>query len=154
MNFESIDLYSLTLQATAEFNEKAAAAGLDLRIKQPEKAPPIHADGKLMWRIMENLLSNVLRYSQKDSRVYLEVESSGLYGKITIKNISSLPLDMPADQLMKRFVRGDRSRSEEGSGLGLVIAKSLTEIQDGKLEIMIDGDLFKVSVSIPLENRS
>ncbi len=92
MNFESIDLYSLTLQATAEFNEKAAAAGLDLRIKQPEKAPPIHADGKLMWRIMENLLSNVLRYSQKDSRVYLEVESSGLYGKITIKNISSLPL--------------------------------------------------------------
>ena len=154
VNFESIDLYSLTLQASAEFSEKAAAAGLDFRIKPLEKTPLIHADGKLMWRIMENLLSNVLKYSQKDSRVYMDVESSGLYGTITIKNISNLPLDIPADQLMERFVRGDRSRSEEGSGLGLAIAKSLAEVQGGRLEIMIDGDLFKVSVSIPLEIHS
>lgn len=153
VNFESIDLHSLMLQATAEFGEKAVAAGLDFRIKPVEKAPLIHADGRLMWRIMENLLSNVLKYSQKDSRVYLEVETLGLYGTITIKNISGLPLDLPADQLMERFVRGDRSRSEEGSGLGLAIAKSLAEVQGGRLEIVIDGDLFKVSVSIPLENH-
>lgn len=152
VSFESIDLYSLTLQASAEFSEKAAATGLDFRIKPVEKAPIIDADGRLMWRIVENLLSNVLKYSQKNSRVYIDVGSSENYGTITIKNISSLPLDIPADQLMERFVRGDRSRSEEGSGLGLAIAKSLVEVQGGKLEIMIDGDLFKVSVSIPVEN--
>lgn len=152
VSYESIDLYALLLQATAEFSEKAAAAGLDLRIRPLEKPLHIRADGKLMWRIMENLLSNVLKYSMKDSRVYIEVESSEPYGTITIKNISSQPLDIPADQLTERFVRGDRSRSEEGSGLGLAIAKGLAELQGGKLEIVIDGDLFKVCVSIPLES--
>lgn len=151
VNLESIDMHALLLQATAEFNDKATDAGLELRIKPVEKATLIHADGRLMWRIMENLFSNVLKYSQKNSRVYLDIESSGEYGVITIKNISESPLDISSDQLMERFVRGDRSRTTEGSGLGLAIAKSLAEVQNGKLEITIDGDLFKVSVMVPLE---
>ena len=153
VSYESIDLYSLILQATAEFSEKAAAAGLELRIRPLESPLHILADGKLMWRIMENLLSNVLKYSMKDSRVYIEVESSGQYGTVTIKNISGQPLDIPADQLTERFVRGDRARSEEGSGLGLAIAKGLAELQSGRLDIVIDGDLFKACVCVPLENH-
>ena len=153
INMESIDMHSLVLQAAAEFGEKASDAGLDIRIKPVEQPVHIHADGKLMWRIMENLFSNVVKYSQRNSRVYLEAESMGGFGTVTVKNISEAPLDIPADQLMERFVRGDRSRATEGSGLGLAIARSLAEVQGGGLGISIDGDLFKVSVKIPLENQ-
>lgn len=149
VNFEKVDLPSLVQQAMAEFNDRAAEADLEIRIKGVENPPAVWGDGRLMWRVMENLLSNVVKYSQRSSRVYVDIENTGPYGVITIKNISANALDIPADQLMERFIRGDRSRTTEGSGLGLSIARSLAEIQGGKLDVTIDGDLFKVSVAIP-----
>jgi len=150
VNFGSVDLCALAAQSVAEFSDKASEAELDIRIKACEKPVAIRGDGTLMWRIMDNLLSNVIKYSLKNSRVYIDIENTGTFGVITIKNISEAALDIPSDQLMERFVRGDVSRSTEGSGLGLSIAKSLSEIQRGTLELKIDGDLFKVIVSIPL----
>jgi signal transduction histidine kinase len=103
-----------------------------------------------MWRIAENLLSNVIKYSMPHSRVYIDMGSDLAYGSFTIKNISAFPLNISPEQLTERFVRGDQARSTEGSGLGLSIAQSLTVLQGGKFQIQIDGDLFKVSVSLPL----
>lgn len=154
VSYEGIDLHSLVLQAVAEFGDRAAAAGLDIRIKTAEKASVIHGDGRLMWRILDNLLTNVVKYSQKNSRVYINIENSETHGIITIKNISEAPLDIPADQLLERFVRGEASRTAEGSGLGLSIAQSLAGLQGGRLDVSIDGDLFKVSVSVPLAGVS
>ncbi len=151
VSFASVDLCALAQQAEAEYGEKAAEAGLDVRVKMCDKPVIVCGDGSLMWRIMDNLLSNVVKYSQKNSRVYMDVEESGAFGRIIVRNISEAPLDISSDQLMERFVRGDSSRTTEGSGLGLSIAKSLAEIQRGTLELKIDGDLFKVIVSIPLE---
>lgn len=151
VNFGSIDLCALAEQSAAEFSEKAAEAGLDVRIKLCEKPAMVHGDGTLMWRIMDNLLSNVVKYSQKNSRVYINIEDTGTSGVITVKNISEAALDISSEQLLERFVRGDLSRSTEGSGLGLSIAKSLAELQGGTLELRVDGDLFKVIVSLPLE---
>lgn len=150
VNFGSVDLCALAVQSAAEFSDKALGAGLDIRIRGCEKPVTVHGDGTLMWRIMDNLLSNAVKYSQKNTRVYIDIENTGTSGVITIKNISEAALDMNSDQLLERFVRGDVSRSTEGSGLGLSIAKSLSEIQGGTLELNTDGDLFKVIVSIPL----
>ncbi|MGE4282288.1 MAG: ATP-binding protein, partial [Clostridia bacterium] len=94
---------------------------------------------------------NVLNYSMHGSRVYINVVKNVLYGVLTIKNISAFPLDITPDQLTERFVRGDKSRTTEGSGLGLSIAQSLTKLQGGRFKVEIDGDLFKVTVEIPLE---
>jgi signal transduction histidine kinase len=150
VNMEDVDLCSLVGQAVAEYNEKVLDAGLDVRVKHCEQPAVVKGDGTLVWRIMDNLLSNIVKYSQRNSRVYIDIEQTQTDGVITIKNISEMPLDISVDQLLERFVRGDSSRSTEGSGLGLSIAKSLSEIQGGKLELSIDGDLFKVIVSLPV----
>lgn len=151
VNYEKVDLPSLLTQALAEYSDKMSEAKLDVRVKTAEKVREIRGDGKLMWRIMDNLLSNVVKYAQPNSRVYIDIENAGEYGVITIKNISASALDIPAEQLLERFARGDQSRTTEGSGLGLAIARSLAEIQGGKLNISIDGDLFKASLYIPAQ---
>lgn len=150
VNFTDVGLCSLVGQAVAEYNERILNTGLDFRIRHCERPVIVKGDGTLVWRIMDNLLSNIVKYSQKNSRVYIDMEQTETDGIITIKNISEMPLDISVDQLLERFVRGDSSRSTEGSGLGLSIAKSLAEIQGGKLELSIDGDLFKVIISLPL----
>jgi signal transduction histidine kinase len=150
INLGDIDLCQLCEQSTAEFSDKTEKAGLDVRMKLSEKPTVVRGDGALMWRIMDNLLSNVVKYAQKNSRVYINIEETDGYGTITVKNISEAPLDISAEQLMERFVRGDKSRTTEGSGLGLSIAKSLAEAQHGRLELSVDGDLFKVIVKIPI----
>jgi signal transduction histidine kinase len=150
VNFADVDLCSLVGQAVAEYNEKVLNAGLDVRIRHCEQPVVVRGDGNLMWRIMDNLLSNIIKYSQKNSRVYIDIEQTETEGVITLKNISEMPLDISVDQLLERFVRGDSSRSTEGSGLGLSIAKSLAEIQGGRLELSIDGDLFKVIIGLPV----
>lgn len=150
INLGDIDLCQLCEQSTAEFSDKTEKAGLDVRMKLSEKPTVVRGDGALMWRIMDNLLSNVVNYAQKNSRVYINIEETDGYGTITVKNISEAPLDISAEQLMERFVRGDKSRTTEGSGLGLSIAKSLAEAQHGRLELSVDGDLFKVIVKIPI----
>jgi signal transduction histidine kinase len=121
-----------------------------LIVKACEKPPIVNADGAKTFRVIENLLSNARKYSAKASRVYVDVYSNDDFGIFEIKNISAQPLDISADELTERFVRGDKSRNQEGNGLGLSIAKELCKIQNGKLEIIIDGDLFKARVMLPL----
>ncbi|NPV93203.1 MAG: sensor histidine kinase [Firmicutes bacterium] len=147
---EKVDLHALVMQACGEFEEKLNQAELSTVVNAVEPATLIAADGKCMWRVVENLLSNALKYSMPRSRVYIDITQDEQYGSLVIKNISAHPLDITPDQLIERFVRGETSRSTEGSGLGLSIARSLTAIQGGRFKIEIDGDLFKVTVDIPL----
>lgn len=147
---EKVDLNELVMQACGEYEEKIRQAGIDMRINSPEKSTLISADGKYMWRIFENLLSNALKYSMPGSRVYIDINKNDRSGVLTIKSVSANPLDISPEQLTERFVRGDASRTTEGSGLGLSIAQSLTVIQGGRFKIEIDGDLFKVTVEMPL----
>lgn len=107
------------------------------------------ADGKLLWRVFENLLDNICKYTQEGTRVYLSTEKDKNAAEVTFKNISEYPLDITEEELMERFVRGDKSRHTEGNGLGLNIAKSLVELQKGTMKIVIDGDLFKVILRFP-----
>lgn len=147
---DKVDLFELIQQAQGEFEEKILISQLDLRIHTDEPKIFIQADGKYMWRIIENLLSNVVKYSLENSRVYIDLSKSNTHGILTIKNISSFPLEISPEQLIERFVRGDTSRTTEGSGLGLSIAQSLTALQGGKFDIQIDGDLFKTIITMPL----
>ncbi len=147
---EKVDLQELIRQACGEYEEKIQQAQLDLQVQNTDEAVVIWADGKHMWRIAENLLSNVIKYSMPHSRVYIEIASDNGYGSFTIKNISACPLNISPEQLTERFVRGDESRSTDGSGLGLSIAQSLSNLQGGEFQVEIDGDLFKVTVAIPL----
>lgn len=150
VNYEKVNLFELINQACGEYGDNIENAGLDLRITTTDKATAVMADGKHMWRIVDNLISNILKYSLPGSRVYINMAKDANYGEIVFKNISKAPLDIPPDQLTERFIRGDESRTTEGSGLGLSIAQSLTELQKGSFAVEIDGDLFKVIVRMPL----
>lgn len=131
-------------QIAGEYTEKLQSKSLELITTQPEASIMIMADGRRLWRVFDNLMNNICKYSQGGTRVYLSLEKKGNDAVITFKNTSSSALNISADELMERFVRGDSSRNTEGNGLGLSIAKSLTELQNGKLGLTIDGDLFKV----------
>ena len=105
------------------------------------------ADGQLLWRVFDNLFNNVCKYSQSGTRVYIDIAHHEGKVSVTIKNISRVPLNITSEDLLERFVRGDSARSTEGSGLGLSIAKSLTELQQGIFKLSLDGDLFKVAIT-------
>ena len=107
------------------------------------------ADGRRIWRVFDNLLNNICKYSMPGTRVYVTVREESTMVVILFRNISRSQLNISSDELMERFVRGDSSRNTEGSGLGLSIAQSLTELQGGKLQLEIDGDLFKVMMRFP-----
>ena len=113
----------------------------------------MEADGRHLWRVIDNLLSNCAKYALEGTRIYLEVRRAGASAVLSIKNISRDPLNVPPETLMERFVRGDESRTTEGSGLGLSIAQSLTELQRGRFALEIDGDLFKAAITLPLADR-
>lgn len=138
------DAVVLVTQAEGEYQEKLDAAGLTLVAKKPEDPLYILADGRRLWRVFDNLMNNVCKYSQPGTRVYLTLEKQGSEAVFTFRNTSREELNVTPEELMERFVRGDSSRSTEGSGLGLSIARSFTELQNGKMELDIDGDLFKV----------
>lgn len=140
----------LLTQISGEFEERCNNAGLELIVSSPARSSSIMADSRRLWRIFENLMNNVCKYSMQRSRVYLNLELDGGDAVFILRNTSAAPLNISPDELMERFVRGDSSRSAEGSGLGLSIAKSLTEIQGGSMDISIDGDLFKVTLRFPL----
>ena len=144
-----VDYKQLTLQAMGEMEDKINAAGLTFKISCAEPVL-IDADGRHMWRILENLLSNVMKYSMPNARVYIDIFKMNGCGVLVMKNISAAPIDFDETRLTERFVRGDAARSTEGSGLGLSITQSLTEMQGGTFGIQVDGDLFKAIVSIPL----
>ena len=137
----------LLSQTVGEFDERLKAAGLTPVVGIPESPVKIMADGRHLWRVFDNLMNNICKYSQNGTRVYLDVSEKDGKAKITFRNISKYELNITGEELTERFVRGDKSRNTEGSGLGLSIARSLTELQGGELKIDIDGDLFKVTLT-------
>ena len=141
-------LDELVLQAVGEYTDRLEAQGLQLVITQVQVSE-VMGDSRHVWRIVENLLSNVSKYAMPHTRAYMEVLNQGDYGTFIIKNISKEALNIEPQELTERFVRGDASRTTEGSGLGLAIAQSLIDLQAGRMIISIDGDLFKVEVKIP-----
>lgn len=143
---KALDVGLLLSQAVGEYSEKAAERDLEMVCDHPADTCMIMADGLLMWRIFDNLLSNVCKYAKSGTRVYVSAVTQGTETVIIFKNVSSAPLNISAEELTERFVRGDSSRHTEGSGLGLSIAKSLTEIQGGDFRLDIDGDLFKATL--------
>ena len=144
LNIESINIKELINQTIGEFKDRLESRNLQIETDMLHEDVRIDADNRYMFRIMENLFSNISKYAQENSRVYIDVKKTNRKVNISIKNISKDRLNISSDELMQRFVRGDKSRYTEGSGLGLSIAKSLTELQRGTFDIVIDGDLFKV----------
>ncbi|MBQ8814695.1 MAG: sensor histidine kinase [Lachnospiraceae bacterium] len=131
-------------QAAGEYEDRMNEKQLEMILNQPQDDIYIMADGRLLWRVFDNLLSNICKYAQSGTRVYLNLDKISDKAVITFRNISAYPLNMTSEELMERFTRGDSSRHTEGSGLGLSIAKSLTDLQKGDMDIYTDGDLFKV----------
>lgn len=144
-----VNLYELAVQAIGEMEDSFAERDLQIVLNTPRVSPIVFADSQKTWRVIDNLLSNARKYSLPGSRVYVDVFPDGSNGVFRIKNVSGEPLNIDPDELTQRFVRGDASRTLEGSGLGLSIAKDLCALQGGKLKLEIDGDLFKATVSLP-----
>ena len=152
LHFEQINLTELMNQTIGEFSEKFEMKNLTTVMNVRVKNAVIEADSRRIWRVMENLFNNIYKYAMEGTRVYLSIEDMPDKKKfivISIKNISASPLNCNPDELTERFIRGDVSRTTEGSGLGLSIAKNLTEAQKGTFEIQLDGDLFKVILTFP-----
>ena len=154
LNICRIDVKELLMQTSGEFVERFEARGLQLVENYPQNPQYVDADGRRLWRIIENLFRNVEKYAMPHTRVYLDLINDGKRVAFSLKNISENPLNISPEELTERFTRGDESRSTEGSGLGLSIAKDLTEIQQGTFEIYLDGDLFKVTVSFPCASET
>ena len=146
LNLEKINIVELINQAVGEFEDKFESKGLDIVINSNENEIFIFADSRYMYRIIDNLFSNISKYALQNSRVYIDIQKIEDKVYIKMKNISKDKLNIPAEELMQRFVRGDKSRTTEGSGLGISIAQNLTEIQNGKFNLIIDGDLFKTEL--------
>ena len=149
VEISTVDVVESVNQALGEFSDKLDRAQLYPVFRHTEESVPIIADGKLVWRVLSNLLSNIVKYAMPRTRIYLDL--TRMNGKVilSLKNISKEPLNIDAEELMERFVRGDISRNTDGSGLGLNIAKSLMELQGGQLQMIVDGDLFKVTLIFP-----
>lgn len=155
LQWEKINLVELVNQTLGEFSEKFELKRLVPVMNTTDNSMYIEADSRRIWRVMENLFNNISKYALEGTRVYLDMkdfaDGEGVrYVEFSVKNISAQPLNIRAEELTERFIRGDVARSTEGSGLGLSIAKNLTEVQKGKFEILLDGDLFKVVMTFPL----
>ena len=146
LNMEKIDITQLLRQAIGELEERLSEANLNLKINVPKEKIYIRADGRRMYRVLENLLSNISKYSMPHTRVYIDITEVDSKVRLTMKNISSYELNFDPDEIMERFKRADESRNTEGSGLGLAIARDLVKLQGGSFNIDIDGDLFKSTV--------
>ena len=161
LEISDIDLIELIYQTNGEFEEKFASRHLELITTVPEETLLIEADGRRLWRVLENLYNNAYKYAMEHSRIYVDIykteggaDEGGANSEqvvFTIKNVSANPLNIRGDELTERFVRGDVARTTEGSGLGLSIAKSLTELQKGKFDLTIDGDFFKAQLTFRLK---
>ena len=147
VNLERCELGVLLDQTAGEYGEKLSAQGLELILKKPEEPVTVMADGRHLWRILDNLMNNICKYAQPGTRVYLNLEQKDGKAVMTFRNMSKYQLNISGDELMERFVRGDSSRNTEGSGLGLSIARSLAQLQGAQLDLVVDGDLFKVTVT-------
>ena len=142
-----IDFVEMVQQVIGEFEEKFQEKNLTMMVHFTDEPSIIYADGQKMWRVLENVFGNVVKYAMEGTRVYAEISNSNKKVVFSLKNISAQPLNFSADELTERFIRGDVARNTEGSGLGLSIAKSLTELQGGEFKLYLDGDLFKVMIT-------
>ena len=142
-----IDFVEMVQQVIGEFEEKFQEKNLTMMVHFTDEPSMIYADGQKMWRVLENVFGNVVKYAMEGTRVYAEIRNSNKKVVFSLKNISAQPLNFSADELTERFIRGDVARNTEGSGLGLSIAKSLTELQGGEFKLYLDGDLFKVMIT-------
>nr|WP_249866374.1 ATP-binding protein [Paenibacillus konkukensis] len=149
LTLEDVNVSALLGQALAEYSDKIEAAPLTFRVLIAHPHIRTRLDGKKTWRVLENLLSNALKYSLPGSRVYVALTEDDNHVVLTINNISAYEIDFEVEELFERFKRGDASRHTEGSGLGLAIARSIVELQEGRLQIEIDGDCFKATVTWP-----
>ena len=149
VNLEECDIEVLLTQVIGEFEERLHKNQLEVVVDKPDHPVKMMADGRHMWRVLDNLLNNACKYSLPGSRVYVSLQQNTNEAVIVFKNISKTALNIPSEELMERFVRGDSSRNTEGSGLGLSIAQSLTELMQGNMKLEIDGDLFKVTLRFP-----
>ncbi|MCF2553926.1 sensor histidine kinase [Faecalicatena contorta] len=146
LEYMNINLVEMIQQTSGEFAEKFEARNLTEVLSLPNEEAVIRVDGRRMWRVLENIYNNAAKYAMEGTRVYADLQIKDNQVIFSLKNISKQPLNISADELTERFIRGDISRSTEGSGLGLSIAKTLTEMQGGKFELYLDGDLFKVTI--------
>ena len=149
LEMTELNFVEMLYQVMGEFEERMENRHLTLMTHLPDSPAMIYADGRRMWRILENLFGNILKYAMENTRVYAEVLLEKDQVIFTLKNISAQPLNIPAEELTERFIRGDVARNTEGSGLGLSIAQSLTQLQGGTFKLYLDGDLFKVCLSFP-----
>jgi signal transduction histidine kinase len=150
LNMEKLDLTELLNQTIGEFSEKLEERGLSVVFDDNNVPYYIRADSRRMWRIADNLFNNICKYAMENTRVYVDISTNEENTvELSIKNISASQMNIKGEELTERFIRGDSSRTTEGSGLGLFIAKSLTEVQNGTFEIQLDGDLFKVLMTFP-----
>ena len=147
---DECDARVMISQVTGEYYQRLSEAGLELVCSSPEDEIRIMADGRRLWRVFDNLMNNARKYALSGTRVYVSLEEVGGRAVFKFRNISRDPISVRSDELSERFVRGDESRNTDGNGLGLSIAKSLTELQGGEFDITVDGDLFKVTVSFPV----
>jgi len=147
VNMETIDLADFVRQVLGEMDERVRASGLEFRLNLPQHTQVL-ADGKLLWRVVENLLSNIFKYAMPGSRVYVDITPEEQWCRVDLKNISEYPLNVDPSELVERFKRGDSARTGEGSGLGLSIAQSFMQSQGGHFALAIDGDLFKVTLRL------
>ncbi|MBP1924368.1 signal transduction histidine kinase [Sedimentibacter acidaminivorans] len=150
VNFEKVNINALVSQILGELDEKIQESKLGFKVSATSEKILANADGRFLSRVMENLLSNIFKYALKGSRVYIDIVETNHEVAVCFKNVSANELNIPVEELMERFKRGDESRNSEGNGLGLAIAKSLMEVQNGELELSIDGDLFKAEIKMPL----
>ena len=146
VNMERVNISELLRQSSAEYGERMEAVNITPVVNMPEEDIYVRADGRLLWRVVENLLQNICRHGMPGTRAYLEARTENGRAVVSFKNISQQQLNIPVEELLERFVQGDESRSRGGSGLGLSIAESLTELMKGKLKLSLDGDLFKVEL--------
>lgn len=151
LQMERINLVELVYQTEGEFAERFEERSLKVVSKLPSQSVVVLADGRRIWRVLENLYQNVAKYAMEQTRVYVDLQADGEKVIFSIKNISKYPLNIEADELTERFIRGDISRSTEGSGLGLSIAQNLTTLMGGNFQIYLDGDLFKVMIEFQQE---
>ena len=149
LEYMNLNLAEMIQQVSGEFEERFQIRNLREVLTLPEDEIVIRADGRRMWRVFDNIYSNAAKYAMEGTRIYAELSIEEENAKFSLKNISEQALNISADELTERFIRGDISRSTEGSGLGLSIAKTLTQMQGGVFELYLDGDLFKVTIEFP-----
>ena len=154
LEMNDIDFVEMVQQVIGEFEEKFQEKNLTMMVHFTDEPSIIYADGQRMWRVLENVFGNVVKYAMEGTRVYAEISNRNKKVTFSLKNISAQPLNISADELTERFIRGDVARNTEGNGLGLSIAKSLTELQGGEFKLYLDGDLFKVMITFVAKNYS